>query len=204
MSTQGFEYGISACGYSGWLKRGDKAPGDVPAYYYITDSVDGAGGTYRDEESRWNKIDGNGHSLLDAAGRISAYGPTGQEPALILINYSTNDGLGKANPSDLQASITQGLAALRKSAPDARIIVVVPFGQYGVDLLKQAVEARQKATPADGKIFLIDLGPGVARSLTPKDPKDRPFGDLHPNDRGAANFAALLIPQVFNLIGDAR
>ena len=200
LSTQGYEYGISACGSSGWLARGDKSPGDVPGYYTITGSVQGVGGKYNDAESRWNKIDGNRHSLLDANGRLSAYGQTGQEPALIFINYGTNDSLRKLDPADLKASINQSLAALRKSAPDAQIIVLIPFGQYCPALLKEAVELRQKA--ADSKIALIDLGPGVARSLTPK---DRALGDLHPNDRGTANFAALLIPHVLNILnGSAK
>ena len=198
LRTQGYEYGLSACGYSGWLARGDKPPGDVPGYYSVAGSVNGSGGTYNDAESRWNKIDGNRHSLLDADGRLSAYGGRGQEPALILINYGTNDGLRKSNPSDLKASINQSLEALRKSAPDALIIVLVPFGQYCAGMLREAVELRRNANPSDSRISLIDLGPGVARSLTPKDPKERSFGDLHPNDRGAANFASLLIPQVMN------
>ena len=200
LATQGYEYAISACGYSGWLAQGDKPPGDVPGYYSVSESVDGIGGKYNDSGSRWNKIDGNRHSLLDANGRLSAYGQTGQEPALIFINYGTNDSLRKLNPSDLKASINQSLAALRKSAPDAQIIVLIPFGQYCATLLKEAVELRQKANPSDSKIALIDLGAGVARSLTPK---DRTFGDLHPNDRGTANFAALLIPQVMNILRGA-
>ena len=204
LSSLGYEYGISACGYSGWLARGDKPPGDVPAYYAVAGSVNGSGGTYNDAESRWNKIDGNRHSLLDANGKISAYGQTEQAPALILINYGTNDSLRKLSPSDLKASICQGLEALRKSAPDAQIIVLVPFGQYCAGVLKEAVELRRKANPADNKIALIDLGHGVARSLTSKDPKDRSFGDLHPNDRGSANFAALLIPQVMTIMNSSK
>ena len=201
LRTQGYEYGISACGYSGWLARGDKPPGDVPGYYSVADSVNGTGGTYNDAESRWNKIDGNRHSLLDANGRLSAYGKTAQEPALIFINYGTNDSLRKLNPSDLKASINQSLKALRESAPDAQIIVLVPFGQYCASMLREAVEQRHNANPSDSKISLIDLGPDVARSLTAK---DRSFGDLHPNDRGAANFAALLIPRVMECLNGAR
>jgi hypothetical protein len=62
-----------------------------------------------DAASRWNKIDGNNHSLLDSMGHISAYGQTDQEPSLIMINYGTNDILHKSNPSDVAASITKWL-----------------------------------------------------------------------------------------------
>ena len=92
------------------------------------------------------------------------------------------------------------MAALRKSAPAAQIIVLIPFGQFSATALKQAVAARQQANPPDVKINLIDLGPGVARSLTPKDAKAQSFGGLHPNDRATANFAALLIPQVIAIL----
>ena len=53
----GCEYSLSACGWSGWLHRGDNPPGDVPGYYVMTNSVSGAGGQYLDAASRWNKID---------------------------------------------------------------------------------------------------------------------------------------------------
>jgi hypothetical protein len=66
LRTRGYEYAISACGYSGWINRGDGPPGDVPGYYTIRNSTNGLGGQYDDAASRWNKIDGNNHSLLDS------------------------------------------------------------------------------------------------------------------------------------------
>jgi len=197
LQTVGYEAGISACGWSGWLNRGDKPPGDVPGYYVVRNAKAGIGGRYDEPASRWNKIDGNNHSLLDSQGHISAYGKTEQEPSLILINYGTNDVLHKSNPSDTKASITQGLAALRKSAPQAQIVVLVPFGQYYAKELKTAVAARQKDTPSDPRIALIDLGRGVAKNLGQK---DGPMGGLHPNDRGHASFAASIIPQLIRLL----
>jgi lysophospholipase L1-like esterase len=217
LQTQGYEFGISACGWSGWLNRGDKPPGDVPGYYVVRNSAQGAGGQYDDAQSRWNKIDGNRHSLLDAKGRLSAYGQTGQEPALILINYGTNDALHGSNKSDTQASIVQCLAALRASAPDAHIVLIVPFGcgiQYFAGEIQAAVEAHRAAHPEDRKVAVIDLGPGEARNLD--DAKNSPrivlppgevrkplMGGLHPNDRGFALFAAQIIPQVMSILGTA-
>jgi GDSL-like Lipase/Acylhydrolase family len=197
LRTQGYEYGISACGWSGWINKGDNPPGDVPGYYIVANSNNGAGGQYDDAASRWNKIDGNRHSLLDAKGHISAYGNTGQEPSLILINYGTNDSLHGSNPSDTAASIVQSLAALRKSAPDAEIAILIPFGQYYAKVLKEAVETHKKAHQGDAKIAIIDLGPSVAKTLAAKNGL---MGGLHPNDRGSANFAAQIIPQVMKLL----
>ena len=188
----GYEYALSACGWSGWLHRGDNPPGDVPGYYVISNAVDGAGGQYFDGLSRWNKIDSL-HSLLDANGRISAYGGTGQEPAVILINYATNDAIHPTNASDLRASMTQGLEALRKAAPGAHLFFIIPFGQYRVAEIRATVEAYLAAHPGDRKISIIDLGPDAARALTPKGGY---WGGLHPNPRGHATFAAQIIAQV--------
>jgi lysophospholipase L1-like esterase len=200
LQTQGYEYCINACGWSGWIHKGDNPPGDVPGYYVITNSRNGGGGQYDEAASRWNKIDGNRHSLLDSRGHISAYGKAGQEPSLIVINYGTNDSLHKSNPSDTFASIVESLAALRKTAPDAQIIVVIPFGQYYAKELKAAVEIHKQAHPADAKIAIIDLGPAVARTLAAKNGL---MGGLHPNDRGHALFAAKIIPQVLAVLNSA-
>jgi lysophospholipase L1-like esterase len=197
LQTRGYEYCVSACGWSGWINKGDNHPGDVPGYYIVTNSTSGAGGQYDDAASRWNKIDGNNHSLLDSTGHISAYGKTGQEPSLIMINYGTNDSLHRSNPSDTQAGMIQGLAALRKSAPDAQIIVLIPFGQYYAKELKQAVEIHKKSHQDDARIAVIDLGPSVARALAAKNGL---LGGLHPNDRGHAIFAAKIIPQVITIL----
>ncbi len=197
LRTQGYEYGVSACGWSGWINKGDNPPGDVPGYYIITNSSNGVGGHYDEAASRWNKIDGNKHSLLDSQGHLSAYGQPGQEPSLIMINYGTNDILHKSNPSDTAASIVQSLAALRASAPNAHIIILIPFGQYYAKELKAGVEAHKKNHPADPKVSIIDLGPAVAKTLAAKNGL---LGGLHPNDRGHALFAAEIIPQMMLIL----
>ena len=197
LQTQGYEYCVNACGWSGWINKGDNPPGDVPGYYIVANSVNGAGGRYDDATSRWNKIDGNGHSLLDAKGHISADGREGREPALILINYGTNDALHKSDPGDTAASIVQCLAALRASAPEAQLVVLIPFGQYYARELKSAVELHKKSHGGDPKIAIIDLGPAVAKTLSARNGL---MGGLHANDRGHALFAARIIPQVLTIL----
>ncbi len=197
LQTRGYEYGISACGWSGWIHRGDTPPGDVPGFYAITNSMNGTGGIHDDAQSRWNKIDGNRHSLLDSAGHLSGYGRTGEEPSLITINYGTNEAVHKSNPSDTKASIVQSLSVLRKSAPSARIVIIIPFGQYFAAELKDAVAIHRKNHPADKLIHIIDLGPEAARALTVK---NGIMGGLHPNDRGHALFAAKIIPRVIEIL----
>lgn len=196
LQTQDYEYGISACGWSGWLVKGDNPPGDVPGYYVVTNAQTGAGGQYDDAASRWNKIDGNRHSLLDAQGRLSAYGQSGQEPSLIVINYGTNDRLRNSDTNDLVASIGQCLEALRAGAPGAHIVLIIPFGQFHAPVIKEAVAAYAKHHPSDRKLAVIDLGLEVARSLTGV------MGGLHPSDLGHANLAAKLIPQVMTILNE--
>ncbi len=184
LQTQGYEYGISACGWSGWLHGGT---GGVPPYYTVwTDNK------YHDEQSRWNKIDAQ-HSLLDSEGHISAYGKTGQQPDLIFMNYGTNDR-GK---SDLFVqTVPQGLAALRQAAPNAQIILLIPFGQYMKKEILESVEKNRAAHGQDSKLAVIDLGPAEARNLELKGP----MGDLHPNPIGHARFAAQIIAKVFTIL----
>jgi lysophospholipase L1-like esterase len=183
--TQGYEYGISACGWSGWLHTGDNPPGDVPGYYVVSDSVNGTGGQYHEADSRWNKIDAS-HSLLDSKGRLSAYGQPGQEPSVILINYGTNDAIHKTNASDVKASMSQGLAALRGAAPAAHLFLLIPFGQYRAAEIRQTVGDYRSAHPDDPRMSIIDLGPEAARALT----VNGFWGGLHPNPRAHATFAA--------------
>ncbi|MBI1374487.1 MAG: hypothetical protein GC159_17355 [Phycisphaera sp.] len=193
LGALGYEYCISACGWSGWIHRGDNPPGDVPAYYNITDSADGVGGTYHPDDSRWHMVDAN-HSLLDSRGHLSGYGDVGQEPAIILINYGTNDAIHKGMiPSDVQASITQCLPVLRHAAPNAHLFILIPFGQYKAAELKQAVAAYNAAHPDDHGVHLIDLGPEAARALTVKNGY---WGGLHPNPRAHATFGAQITAQI--------
>ena len=196
----GYEYSLSACGWSGWLHRGDNPPGDVPGYYVVTNSVNGAGGKYIDSMSRWNKIDSL-HSLLDASGHISAYGATGQEPSVILINYGTNDAIHPADASDVKASMAQGLDALRKATPNAHIFILIPFGQYKAEEQRATVAAFQSAHPNDLNISIIDLGPDAARALTPQTGY---WGGLHPNPRAHATFAAQIIAQMMTTLRSSQ
>ncbi len=197
LAALGYEYGVSACGWSGWINKGDNPPGDVPGYYVISDSSNGEGGQYHGELSRWNKIDGNGHSLLDAQGHLSGYGQRGQEPSLVFINYGTNDSLHKSNASDTLASIAQSLVALRAAAPEAKIVLMIPFGQYYAKEIHQAVEAYNRSHRGSGAVSTIDLGAGLARNLAEKKGL---MGGLHPNDRGHANLAAEIVPQLLAIL----
>ncbi len=208
LMQEGMETGVSACGYSGWIRPGD-GTADVPPYYTITGSHDGVGGAYNDAASRWNKIDAR-TSLLDSAGHISAQGRKGQEPAMILINYGTNETLSSSNVSDMQASITQCLSALRAAAPHAWIRIFVPFGLESADVyphgvpyiaaIKAGVTAYRAHNPKDAHVAIVDLGTSVANALA------SPLygGGVHPNAAGHAFVAAQILPLVMERIHAER
>jgi lysophospholipase L1-like esterase len=188
----GFDIGVSACGFSGWLRPGDVG-GDVPAYYMVADGV------YEDGLSRWNKID-EGVSLLDEDGRISAYGGKNSGPEMILINYGTNDAICGCSRADVEASVTQALAALRQAAPGAVIGMIVPFGlesdtvfsdgpSYAASLRAGVADYRAAFADDDG-VMLFDFGADFARMVT-REPFANPNG-IHPDLLGHAQAGATL------------
>ncbi|MDQ2688250.1 MAG: SGNH/GDSL hydrolase family protein [Armatimonadota bacterium] len=191
LMAAGYDYGVSACGYSGWIRPGD-AGGDVPAYFAVRNGVPS------DADSRWDKIDAH-TPLLDAQGHLSAYGRLGQEPALILINYATNEALSGASLTEMRQSVTLCLAALRRAAPNARIVVLVPpgladrriyaRGSEAITALKDGVTAYQTAHRADARVALLDLGPLVAHALA----SPAYGGGVHPNAAGHAYLAPLVL-----------
>lgn len=199
---RGFDTGVTACGYSGWIRPGD-ARGDVPPYYAVHD------GKYAEAASRWNKIDSH-TSLLDGSGHLSGQGKEGQEPAAILINYIVNETLSSANRADAQASVTGCLAALRKAAPDAVIVVLVPpgladtriypTGAAYITALRDGVATYQTTNPADKKIEFLDLGPEVAHALA-----SQPYGGgVHPNPAGHAFQAPLILQALLRYMDGAN
>jgi len=193
LNAAGFDYAVSACGYSGWIRPGD-AQGDVPAY------CPASGG-----EGRWDKIDAH-TSLLDARGHMSAYGEAGQEPKAILLNYGVNECLSHADKAVMSESVTLALAALRRAAPRTKIIVLVPpglaeariypNGLLYIAALKAAVAAYKTAHPADSRTVLVDLGPAVARALG----SPAYGGGVHPHAAGHAYLAPLVLESLLSRI----
>lgn len=191
----GRDYNVNACGFSGYLRPGDNT-GDVPAYYSVS------GGTYADASSRWNKID-SGVSLLDSAGKISAYGSTGTQPSNIWINLGTNEAVSGSSLSDTTASVTQCITALRGAAPSAKINVIVPFALYAtaavssgptyIAAIKAGFAAYQSANPTDTNVALIDFGSTFSAQLT-----SSLYGGavVHGNSALQALEAARMIPKL--------
>lgn len=171
LRAQGYEVCVSACGSSGYLTTGDSTK-DVPAYYYISGSQNGLGGTYSDSKSRWSLIDKN-VSALDSAGHLSAYGDLDTEPVAIAVNYLTNEALSSSNQSDAQAAMTQSIAAHRKAAPDAWLFLIMPFGFHysgkydpsWLTIFNSAISTYKAANPTDTKVISVDIGADTSNVL---------------------------------------
>jgi lysophospholipase L1-like esterase len=113
-------------------------------------------------------------SILDANGQISAYGLPGSPPALVWINYGTNDYLTSKSTSDLQTAITGCVTSLRAAAPTAAILVAIPFGlQYAgrypnaayVAAIRAGMAAYQSSNLNDTKVQLVDFGASLAATI---------------------------------------
>jgi hypothetical protein len=201
LNEHGYDYTVSACGWSGWIHPGD-GDGDVPGYYALTSP----GGTYDMANSRWNHIDAH-TSLLDAHGHISADGATGREPAAIVTNYIVNEALHDAVPADVQRSVTGALTALRQAAPDALLFILVPPGLQNTRVypkaapylaaLREGVAAYRATHPKDKRIVLVDLGPEVANALA----SPAYGGGVHPHASGQAYMAAHILPPLLERLG---
>lgn len=170
LDEMGYDISMMANGGTGFSQSGD---GSVPYFYKITGSSGGQGGKL-DSGSRWNLIDSQ-TSVLDSAGHWSAYGDTGEEPFAFYLNYGYNDAYyGHMTPSDFQAALTQSMEALRETAPNAWIVVQVPWSfrdKFGINsdlylpLYQAAVTAYQTANPNDNKVTLLDFGEDISRMI---------------------------------------
>jgi hypothetical protein len=197
LDQAGYDYAVSACGWSGFLCDGDDTQ-DVPAYYNIIN------GAYDETSSRWDKIDSN-TSLLSADNDISAYGAVDTPPVMITINYGTNEALRLPSFKYLPVSIVGTLTALRRAAPAAWIVVYVPFNLYSkivynngptvVNLLKNAVAVYRASHPRDLKVVLVDYGPKFSQTVV-----SAGGGAIHPNLIGHELIAARTIATVIGIL----
>jgi hypothetical protein len=181
LDRAGYDTSVNACGWSGWVNPGDETQ-DVPGYFLPND------------EGRWDKIDA-ATSLLDKDGHLSGNGKPGDEPAMILFNYGTNEVLHGKSKEEMQIAITQSLAALKKAAPKAKIAILIPPGLYDQKIYPTGpafVEAIKAAVKPDERVSLIDLGPDVGHAWA------SPVygGGVHPNAAGQAYVAPMILEGV--------
>ncbi|WKL57229.1 GDSL-type esterase/lipase family protein [Asticcacaulis sp. ZE23SCel15] len=181
LDNAGYDVGVDCASGADYIKPGS----DVPAWYMVT------AGVYADATSRWNKID-SGISRLDANGRISAYGETGQEPVAILVNYGTNAANTALSTADLQSSVTQWLTAARAAAPSAVLGTIMPFGlryagrftQTYPTAIQAGITAYLTANANDPKAILIDADAAFARTFYSG--LNMGGDNLHPTPHGQA------------------
>ncbi|GBQ23536.1 hypothetical protein AA0472_1132 [Acetobacter estunensis NRIC 0472] len=146
----GYDLCIKAAGGIGFLY----GPGDggVPAF-----------------NTSWDMLD-SANSVLDSDGHWSGYGDTNTMPTAFILNMGYNDAT-HYNSTQFQAAIQAAITNLRGSAPDAWIIVTIPFSMRDhnssqtalIPVYQAAVTAYQAANPTDTKVQLWDFGEDIAR-----------------------------------------
>ena len=108
-------------------------------------------------------------------------------PDRILVLHGKNDAA--ATDANVTAAVAGWITAARADAPATQIAVVVPF-----DGTKRSAVAAGVAQANDSRTTLIDLGAAPAPTLAGGGLNTNDA--IHPNVRGHATFAALLLRQI--------
>lgn len=110
-------------------------------------------------------------------------------PDYVLLLHGTNDAAQSASDASVTASISALLPALRAAAPAAHLFVAIPFNGSKRSAITAAVTGS-----ADARTHLLDLGAAVQPTVSSNGINTNDA--LHPNARGHAALAALLLPQI--------
>lgn len=120
------------------------------------------------------------------------------EPALdyVVVLHGTNDAAQGATDAAVTSAVSAWLPAVRADAPSANIFVVIPF-----DGGKRAAIVSAVAATIDPRLHLIDLGTTIQPTLSSGGAYTNDA--LHPNVRGHAVFASMLINQIRQALNPA-
>jgi hypothetical protein len=159
---------------------------------------------------RWNHID-SGISMLDSAGKLSAYGATGTTPNVIVVDTGANAAIHGVPAGVEQTQMAAFLPALRNADlldPDTTIIVIIPFGLYStsqfptgptvINEIKAAIATANQT--ASNKINTIDLGANTSAYLLAN---GLTMDNIHLNQAGHSYIAGLLTPLFKNILQPA-
>jgi hypothetical protein len=164
---------IRAIGGGGWYLPGS---GGTPPLFRVGDDVN----------SMWNKYSA-GQSML-VGGLYST------QPDYIVVAHGYNDGT--QTDANVRASVAGWLAAVRAAAPNAYIIVLLPysrvkasaiisgFGDYTASTSSALSDMTVYKGTTDTKAFMIDLGADFALRLNQfPTPSDKAPDGLHAGQR---------------------
>lgn len=113
----------------------------------------------------------------------------GKAPNYIIVNMGTNDG-----DKDTTAIAAQWLRAVRHEFRNAKIILLIPFGQQNKSRLEAAVQSS-----AIKNIQVIDLGPSFATGLQKYGHHSETSHDgLHPNAATNKRLAAAIQQMLYS------
>lgn len=100
----------------------------------------------------------------------------------IFIEHGTNNTGGATTQADVQAMFTN----LRTACPSAKIVYLIPFGQFSKAAIEAAIAAQ-----ADPLIYEINLGTNASGNVSSAN--NTSYDNLHPNALGASNISPFFI-----------
>jgi len=166
------EVGVVGFSGQGWTVGGY---GNVPKFYDTTTPANSTFDKYY-----------SGTSRLIA----SALAPA---PDYVAVLHGKNDASQGASDSAVTATVTAWLGDVRADAPSAKIFVVTPF-----DGSKRSAIAAGFGAASDSNADLIDLGTAIEPTLSSGGLNTN--DGIHPNVRGHATFASMLVDQIVPLL----
>lgn len=114
----------------------------------------------------------------------------------VVVVHGTNDAAQGATDAAVTSAVSAWFPAVRADAPAARIFVVIPF-----DGSKRAAIAAGFSAIIDARANLIDLGTTIQSTLAAGGAYTNDA--LHPNIRGHAVFASMLVNQMRQALNPA-
>lgn len=169
-----WEYGIVACGSSGYSVAVGAGNGGTPAAFIPGNE----GGSW------WNKVDGTGGKRTIGTGAAERFSP---QPDVILENWGTNDVLQGVGTATAQEAVSGLYQALRTAAPSALLLKLIPFGGYGRALVSDAL----LQLPPDARRMVCDLGVDGRIAGYASD-------GVHPRKDGHSRIAGLVLRAVLS------
>jgi len=170
----GAEVGVVGFATQGFGKAGY---GNVPMLYNATDA-----------SQSWNKY-------YAAQGRLAA-GLFAPAPDYVVVMQGTNDTNFGVSDATVTTAVQSLISAWRAAAPAARIFVCVPPNGD-----KRSAISTGVTNAADSKTTLIDLGTAPQNTLAAGGLNTN--DGIHPNVRGHATFASMLLNSMQAVLGGA-
>jgi lysophospholipase L1-like esterase len=150
---------------------------------YLADALNAEVGVIGFHGANWSWFDGSWPNYASGKSRLVS-GLLSPAPDYIVGNYGHNDG----NPGPATASVNSTLAAIKTAAPNAKIVLTVPFTGYARTNISAAT------LPISGTLIDIALPQNAYQAAA----SIWSYDGVHPDARSHANIGASLAYAINN------